>query len=167
MRDLSQFLEAYGESHQNPVNQWVHFICVPAIFFASLGLLWLIPLGGWLGLGEPAAYWVNGATVTGALAGLFYLRMGIWPLAMMAAWFFLSVWGVRALEASALSLGWTSLIIWVAAWAVQFWGHKIEGKKPSFAEDLVFLLVGPLFVCVELGAKMGLPIKLPTTGGQH
>ena len=39
----------------------------------------------------------------------------------------------------------------VAAWAAQFYGHKVEGAKPSFAEDMLFLLIGPLFVVDELG----------------
>ena len=50
MRNLQTFLADYGESHQNPVNQWVHILCVPAIFVSTLGLFWLLPLGQWLGL---------------------------------------------------------------------------------------------------------------------
>lgn len=167
MRTLPQFLEAYGESHRNPVNQWVHFICVPLIFFSSVGLLWLLQVGAWLGMAEPAATWVNGATIIGVLAAIFYLMLGVGTLVLMAGWFALSVWLVLLLEASALSMGWTCAGIWVASWAAQFWGHKIEGKKPSFSEDLIFLLIGPVFVCVELAAKAGLPVKLPTTGAQH
>ena len=37
-------------------------------------------------------------------------------------------------------------------------GHKIEGKKPSFVEDLVFLLIGPIFVSIEFASKLGLPV---------
>ena len=158
MRSLAQFLSDYGDSHQNPINQWVHFICVPVIFFSSLGLLWLVPIGSWLGLSAEVARWVNGGTLLAVVAAVFYLRLGLGVFALMAGWFLLSLWGVLALEASALSLGWTSLILWVAAWAVQVWGHKVEGKKPSFVDDLVFLLVGPVFVSVEIGAKLGLPV---------
>ena len=39
-----------------------------------------------------------------------------------------------------------SLAIFVVAWIGQFIGHKIEGKKPSFFDDVRFLLIGPLFV---------------------
>jgi uncharacterized membrane protein YGL010W len=38
---------------------------------------------------------------------------------------------------------------------VQVWGHKVEGKKPSFVDELVFLLVGPMFVSIELAHKVG------------
>ncbi|MEG2033750.1 MAG: Mpo1-like protein, partial [Janthinobacterium sp.] len=39
-----------------------------------------------------------------------------------------------------------SLGVFVLAWIGQFIGHQIEGKKPSFLDDLRFLLIGPLFV---------------------
>jgi uncharacterized membrane protein YGL010W len=39
-----------------------------------------------------------------------------------------------------------SIALFVLAWIGQFIGHKIEGKKPSFLDDLRFLLIGPLFV---------------------
>jgi uncharacterized membrane protein YGL010W len=48
-----------------------------------------------------------------------------------------------------------SLGIFVAAWVAQFVGHKIEGKKPSFFEDMQYLWVGPLFVLSKLLGKLG------------
>lgn len=155
MRTLGQFLEAYGESHRNPVNQIVHFICVPAIFFATVGLLWLVPVGSWLGLEPGIAWWVNGGTVLGVLAGLFYLKMGPGTFVLMVGWYALTVLGIVAITGAGWSLGWISLAIWLVAWAIQIWGHKVEGKKPSFVDDLVFLLVGPVFVSVEIAAKLG------------
>lgn len=156
MRTLGEFLEAYGESHRNPVNQIVHFICVPAIFFATLGLLWLVPIGSWLGLEADLAWWVNGGTLLGVLAGLFYLKMGIGTFLLMAAWYALSVLGIVGIVNAGWHLGWISLTIWLVAWAIQVWGHKVEGKKPSFVDDLVFLLIGPVFVSVEIAAKLGI-----------
>ena len=49
-----------------------------------------------------------------------------------------------------------SAIIFVGAWIAQFVGHKIEGKKPSFFEDLQYLLVGPVFVLAKLYARLGI-----------
>ena len=43
MKSLNQWLEAYGESHQNKTNKRIHFVCVPAIFFSIVGLLMSIP----------------------------------------------------------------------------------------------------------------------------
>lgn len=159
MRTLGQFLEAYGESHRNPLNQLIHFICVPAIFFSTLGLLWLVPIGQWLGLDAELAQWVNGATIVGVLAGVFYLRMSIATFVLMLGWFALSVLGVLAIEQVGWSLLWICVATWVLAWIVQVYGHKVEGKKPSFVDDLIFLLVGPVFVSVEIAAKLGIKTR--------
>ncbi|MCK0154685.1 DUF962 domain-containing protein [Alcanivorax sp. S6407] len=156
MRDLQTFLADYSESHRNPVNQWVHIICVPAIFVSTIGLFWLIPLGSWLGLEGSAAYWVNGGTLLAAICMPFYLRMSAGMTVLMSAWLALSLLAIVAVDRSDLPLGLTSAAVWLLAWAVQVWGHKVEGKKPSFVDDLVFLLVGPMFVSIELAHKLGL-----------
>ncbi|MEQ3724561.1 Mpo1-like protein [Alcanivorax sp.] len=156
MRNLNTFLADYGVSHRNPVNQWVHILCVPAIFVSTLGLFWLIPLGHWLGLDGSLAYWVNGGTLLAAICMPFYLRMSVGMTALMGVWLALSLAAVVAVDRSALSLGWSAAALWLLAWAVQVWGHKVEGKKPSFVDDLVFLLVGPMFVSIELAHKLGL-----------
>lgn len=159
MRTLGEFLVAYGESHRNPLNQMIHFLCVPAIFFSTLGLLWLVPIGAWLGFDGAVAYWVNGATVLGTLTGIFYLMMSPGTLVLMVAWFAASVAGVIAIEQAGGSVLWVSIVTWVVAWAVQVYGHKVEGKKPSFVDDLVFLLIGPVFVSVEIAAKLGIKTR--------
>ena len=166
MRSLSQFLHDYGDSHQNTVNQWVHIACVPAILISTLGLFWLIPVGSWLGLSGSGAYWVNGATILAGLSGIVYLRLSLWVFVLMAGWFVLSLWAIQSVLASGLSLFWTSLVVWIVAWAVQVVGHKIEGKKPSFVEDLVFLLIGPIFVSIEFAAKLGIPVPYAQSGPQ-
>jgi len=158
MRSLAQFLSDYGESHQNPVNQWVHIVCVPLILMSTLGLLWLVPVGSWLGLGGAAAEWVNGATLVAALSGIVYIRLSPGVFVLMLGWFAVSAWVIQSIRYSGGSLFFTSLVVWLAAWGVQVWGHKVEGKKPSFLEDLVFLLIGPIFVSIELAAKLGIPV---------
>ena len=51
-----------------------------------------------------------------------------------------------------------SILIFVTAWIGQFVGHMIEGKRPSFFEDLRFLLIGPLWVLTHLYAVLNLPV---------
>lgn len=150
MQTLEQYLDEYGQSHRNPLNQKIHFVCVPLIFVASLGLAWCLPIGAWLGMEQPLAYWINGATIGGAIASIFYFLMGLRPTLVITGWFAASVAIIVGIDQSALSLLWTSVIVWVAAWIAQFYGHKVEGAKPSFAKDMLFLLVGPLFVVDEL-----------------
>jgi uncharacterized membrane protein YGL010W len=154
MRSLDEFLTEYGKTHRNPVNQRIHFVCVPLIFISTLALGWLLNLG-LLGVNGPAGYWVNASTVFGSLILLFfYLRLGLRPSAWMLAWFGLSVAFILAVEASPLPLWAVAGGAWIACWAVQLVGHNIEGAKPSFFDDLVFLLIGPLFVLDEFGVRL-------------
>lgn len=147
MRTLEQFLDAYAESHQNPLNQIIHVICVPAIFFATLGLAWLVPVGRFIpGVSADAAPWINAATLFMPIAAIYYLRLSFGSLVIGAAWTALSVMLILAIQHASAPLFWISLVVWVLAWAVQLYGHHVEGAKPSFADDLVFLLIGPLFV---------------------
>ena len=156
MRDLHTFLGDYAESHQNPVNQWVHILCVPAIFVSTLGLFWLIPVGQWLGLEGSLAYWVNGGSLLALVCMPFYFRMSAGMTLLMAGWLAASIAAIVLVERSALSLGWTSAAVWLLAWAVQVWGHKVEGKKPSFFEDIQYLMIGPAWIMGFLYRKWGI-----------
>jgi uncharacterized membrane protein YGL010W len=130
MRTVDQLLEKYAESHKNPVNEWIHFICVPVIMWTVLGLFW-------------AAH--PGAAVAAALLSLaYYFSLSV-PFALGMCVMALAMLGVLYL----LPPGWVlpaAAAAFVVAWIFQFIGHKIEGKKPSFFDDLRFLLIGPLFV---------------------
>ncbi len=54
---------------------------------------------------------------------------------------------------TAFPLLYVSLAIFIIAWIGQFYGHKIEGKKPSFIKDLQFLLIGPAWVFEKLSKR--------------
>jgi uncharacterized membrane protein YGL010W len=129
-RQVQLLIDKYSESHLNHTNEIIHFICVPAIVFSLLGLLWavhpLVAVG--VGLLSLAYYFT--------LSVPFAMGMILMSGAMLAA--------LYALPQSVILP--MSLTVFVVAWIGQFIGHKIEGKKPSFFEDLRFLLIGPLFV---------------------
>ncbi|MEW9897786.1 Mpo1-like protein [Chitinivorax sp. PXF-14] len=158
MRTLKQWLTLYGESHQNPANIAIHKICVPTIVFTAFGLLWTIPVPDGIRnlLGINGVGLVNAATLAFLLGMAFYLRLsGIMALGMgiMCAGFLaLLVW-LQATGAHILQL---SVVIFVVAWIGQFIGHKIEGKKPSFFEDLQFLLIGPAWTLAALYRGLGI-----------
>lgn len=155
---LKHYLTEYGKSHRNPINQRIHFVCVPAILISTLALGWLVSLG--LVVDAPWARWVNLATVGSVLTIPFYLRMGVRALLAMTAFNALAIACILAVEASGLPLWAVAGAVWIAAWAVQLIGHNIEGAKPSFADDLKFLLIGPLFVLDELGVNLhDAPVK--------
>lgn len=129
-RRIDTLLARYAESHRNPVNEIIHFICVPAIMLSVLGLLWAA---------HPLA-----ALVVTVVSLIYYFTLSV-PLAFgMVAMSAAMLWFLSALPQSLVLP--VSIAIFVVAWIVQFIGHKIEGKKPSFLEDIRFLLIGPLFV---------------------
>ena len=159
MRTADEWFEAYGESHQNPVNKAIHWVCVPVIVFATLGLLWLVPMPGRTALlGADLAPYANLGSLT-MLAVLFgfYVRLSLAISVFMLAYTALCLWGIVAIEASAYSLWQVCTITFVLAWIAQFIGHHIEGQKPSFLEDLQFLFVGPAWLIHFIYKKVGIP----------
>ena len=150
MRTAQDWFDDYAVSHQNPTNQVVHYICVPLIFFSVIGLFMSIPTGflkGTFGLYNPLIE--NWAVVVTLFISIFYLRMGFWYFLQMLFFILLAIIGNFWLGNN-VNLLIASVVIFVAAWIGQFWGHKVEGKKPSFIKDLQFLLIGPLWVVKKL-----------------
>ncbi|WP_296942214.1 DUF962 domain-containing protein [uncultured Massilia sp.] len=129
-RTIDVLLAQYADSHRHPANERIHFVCVPLIMFTLLGMLWSL---------HPS---LAVAACAGALC--YYLGLSR-PFALGMLALALAMLAVLALMPPATVLP-LSLAVFVAAWIGQFIGHKIEGKKPSFFDDLRFLLVGPLFV---------------------
>ena len=156
MRSEQQFLDEYGVSHQNPVNLVVHMLCVPAIFIATFALLWFLPIGRFVpGLPPTVAPYVNAATIGLPLVLGFYGLLSLRALLVGALWLAVSFALILAGIAAALPVLWIAAAVWVLAWAVQFYGHQVEGAKPSFADDLLFLLIGPLFVQQKFNRLFG------------
>ncbi len=150
MKTAQQWFDDYAVSHQNLTNQLIHYICVPAIFFSVIGLLMSIPtvfLESTFELYNPIIE--NWATVVGVFILIFYVRLGFWYFAQMLLITMLCIIGNYWLGNN-VNLLIASLIIFVVAWIGQFYGHKVEGKKPSFIKDLQFLLIGPLWVVKKL-----------------
>jgi uncharacterized membrane protein YGL010W len=138
-RRVDQLITHYGESHQNPRNEVIHFIAIPLIMLSLIGMLFA--LHPFVAYGFVAASMVYYAR----LSGVFFVSMVLWSALTVAV--------VFAMGPRVLSL---SVAIFVGAWILQFIGHKIEGKKPSFFEDIQYLWVGPLFVLSKLFGKLGI-----------
>jgi uncharacterized membrane protein YGL010W len=139
-RDIDILLAKYAESHQNQTNELIHFVCIPAIVFSLLGILWAIhPVVALLVVLGSLYYYLK-------LSRPFALGMGAMSVVMLALLAMLP-------EMTVLPV---SIAVFVVAWIGQFIGHKIEGKKPSFFDDLRFLLIGPLFVLSFLYRRMHL-----------
>ena len=153
MKTAQEYFDEYAVSHQNETNQTIHYICVPLIFFSVIGLLMSIPtslLENTFGLYNPLLE--NWAVVVGVFISIFYLRLGFWYFTEMLFVILVSIIGNFWLG-NTVNLLYASLIIFILAWIGQFYGHKIEGAKPSFLKDLEFLLIGPLWVIQKLNKK--------------
>ena len=139
-RSIDILLERYAESHRNHTNEIIHFVCIPLIVLSLLGILWAIHPVAAIAIILASLYYYS------KLSRQFAIGMGLMSAAML---------GLLSLmpDMTVLPL---SIAIFVVAWIGQFVGHKIEGKKPSFLEDLRFLLIGPLFVLSFLYRRMNL-----------
>lgn len=145
---LHRLLAKYKESHQNTLNQKIHWVCVPLIFYSIVGLLHAIPIGqisvAWVGL---------------ALVWLYYVRLSIKLSVgfLLVAMLCIAVaHGVQ--QWGSLTLIISSIIIFALAWVGQFYGHHIEGKKPSFLTDVQFLLIGPAWILQFIYRSLGIKL---------
>ncbi len=150
-RPIDRWFANYSGDHQNTTNQSIHFIAVPTILWTVTALLWCIPVpGSWFGAG----FW---AAIAAFAAWMFYYRasrkLGLGMLAVFIAMLWLNRWLHATLGLDRLL--WLAAAVFVVAWIAQFVGHKIEGKKPSFLTDLVYLLIGPAWVLAKLFRKLG------------
>ncbi len=136
MRTAEQWLEEYARTHQNPANQRIHLIAVPLIFWSVIAALATLP---------PVFLML----LTPALT--FYFALG-WAIGLVMVLivgfslmlsYVLMIWGVP--------LFYVALTVFFLAWIAQFYGHKLEGKRPAFFLDLLFLLVGPLWTLQKIG----------------
>ena len=145
MKKAEEWFNQYGISHKNKTNIFIHKICVPAIMFSVICLFYSIPFP------EKMSFypWLNWGTILIISSWFFYMTLGKRVLFLMMTQSILMYWGVLYLEPFT-NLFYLGLITFVVAWIFQFIGHKIEGLKPSFLEDLQFLLIGPAWVFRKL-----------------
>jgi uncharacterized membrane protein YGL010W len=152
-KSADQWFNEYGESHQNPVNKTIHWIAVPTIFMTVVGLFWSIPVPA---LFESIPY-LNWATIGLVAAIIFYLYISISLGIGMAIFSVVMVAIVSWFQGTGILPVWQmSLILFVFMWILQFIGHAIEGKKPSFFKDVQFLLIGPAWLMGFIYRKLGI-----------
>lgn len=151
-RRIDQLLGSYAEDHRNPLNQVVHWICVPLIVWSALAALWTIPVPGTL-------------FKPGAWAGLAMFLVLQWYLKLSRALGLAMLVGFVAMGAVTWILferiGAMALLelaggVFVLAWVAQFWGHHVEGRRPSFLTDLTYLAIGPLWVAAKVLRRLGI-----------
>lgn len=148
---LIDYLAHYAAYHRDRRNIVTHFAGIPLIVLALLILLsrplmpltneWIVSPAVAVALGVLGGfYWPLDRRYTLVLAGYFGVCIAL------GNWF--------ATQETALWLG-AGLSLFVLGWIIQFVGHAFEGRKPAFFDELISLLVGPLFVVAELGFLCG------------
>lgn len=150
MKTLTDHLTQYAAYHQDARNVATHFVGIPMIVLAVTILL---SRPAWDVGGLP----LTPALLVSVLSSLFYLRMDLRFGLAMALQLALCLWASQwfAAQETAVWLGW-GIGLFVVGWAIQFLGHYWEGRKPAFVDDLVGLLVGPLFLTAEVAFALRL-----------
>ena len=153
MKTQKQWFDEYALSHQNKTNQLIHYICVPLIFFSIVGLFMSIPSKGienLVRMNNPILE--NWAAIILFVLLFFYIKLSFSTFLRMLLFSLICLVGNYYLS-DIIPLLYASLAIFVVAWIGQFYGHKLEGKKPSFFKDLQFLLIGPAWVFEKISKK--------------
>ena len=153
-RSATPLMVQYAHYHRDRRNIVTHLLGIPLIFM-SIGVLLLAP--SWEVMGHALTL----AWCAWALTSLWYLTRGDLLLGLatslvngaliaaahqVPAWS--AVWGLTVWQAG--------LGLFVLGWAIQFIGHYFEGRKPAFVDDVVGLLVGPMFVVGEVLMMAGM-----------
>lgn len=152
MRRIDELLDQYSSDHRNTTNQSIHLVCVPLIVWSVTALLWTIPV--------PGTWFLPGAFSAFAmfLAWAYYWRLSktlsIGLLLCFVGSALLNRWIADTFGMQVLLF--TAIAVFVVAWIGQFIGHILEGHRPSFFTDLVFLLIGPLWTLRKLYQRIGI-----------
>ncbi len=152
-KSIDTWLDEYAESHQNKTNKAIHWVCVPLIFLTIMALIWAIPVPSFMA----SIPFLNWATISTAVIILFYSRLSISLMLGMLMFTIICLGAIYGFEqAFPGKLVPTAVIAFIILWVGQFYGHKIEGKKPSFLKDVQFLMIGPAWVMAFIYRKLGL-----------
>ncbi|TQV85576.1 DUF962 domain-containing protein [Aliikangiella coralliicola] len=150
MKTLIDQLSKYAEYHRDPRNIATHFVGIPLIV-VSIAVLLSRPSFELFGI------IVSPAVAVALISVVYYLMLDLFFGFLMTIVMFLSIWAGQSLAAGTTEswLGW-GIGLFVVGWIIQFIGHYYEGKKPAFVDDIMGLVIGPLFVVAEAMFLLGL-----------
>ena len=150
MKSFIEHMSTYAEYHRDTRNIATHLVGVPVIVFAVIVLL-SRPMF------DLAGYTANPAMFAYVAALVFYFRLNFAFASIMAVLMGAGLFAAFSIAAMSTTL-WlaTGVGLFVGGWIVQFVGHHYEGKKPAFVDDLVGLLIGPLFILAEVLFALGM-----------
>ena len=139
VRKVDELFARYAESHRNPTNKAIHWVCVPLITWSVHRAL--------LGVVADRRLWLI------ALSLVFYIWLSPRDRDRHAGRHGSARLSAHAARPHALAV---AIVVFVLAWIGQFIGHRIEGRKPSFFDDVKFLLVGPAWLLAHIYRRVGI-----------
>ena len=145
----------YKSYHNNHINQWIHLVCIPLIFFT--GFIFL-------SYTEPVSRITGGANwsfVVAAVYVIYYLVLELPTLpvagviASSVVIFFKQY--SEILTKTHPDIWKPALAVHIIAWLTQFYGHAVhEGRSPALVDNLAqAFLSAPFFVLLECMFSMG------------
>ena len=148
-------LDEYSESHQNLTNEIIHWICVPFIFWSIIALLYSVPNAFLVSIiGEH--FYANWAVLIMIPVFIYYISLSASITVGMLVFICICLSISDYLfQNSNFPLWAIAVIVFIISWIGQFYGHKVEGKKPSFLKDIQFLLIGPAWLMHFIYKKIG------------
>ncbi|WP_020398445.1 Mpo1 family 2-hydroxy fatty acid dioxygenase [Kordiimonas gwangyangensis] len=156
----------YSAYHRDGRNQATHHVGVPMIVFSVLVITSTIPLvttvEGPITVGAAlmallVLFYIIAAPLVGTIAALLYgaLSFGAAQIAAMGEGIPMKVF----------------LTLFIVGWAIQFWGHKYEGRKPALFDNLLQIFMAPSFLIAEilfsLGLEEGLQAEIKSRMGKY
>ena len=155
MKTIQQWLDEYSVSHQNPTNKTIHWICVPLIFFSVIGMLYSVQFP----IKLVGNLYLNLALIVLGFVTVYYfvlsksLSVGMLLFSLVCIAVCYEIQSVTSTPLWAICIG-----IFVLAWIGQFYGHKVEGMKPSFFKDLQYLMIGPAWLMSFIYKRLGIDL---------
>lgn len=129
----NQLYTEYAGYHRDVRNRRAHAVGIPLIVLGLLGTFSLLRIGP-----------VDLAVLAAVAVLLYYVATDARGALISAVVF-------AVLYETAIRLPWeVSVGAFVLGWTFQLVGHRFEGNKPKFTENLVYLLIGPLYFFQEL-----------------
>ena len=154
MKTALDQLSTYAQYHRDRRNIATHLVGVPMIVLAVIVLLSRPGI-------DVAGMPITPAIVAVVVSGIYYLRLDLeLGMTLVLIHAVMAVAGAAvAAEGTALWLT-AGIGLFVVGWIIQFVGHYYEGRKPAFVDDVMGLVIGPLFVLAEVVFALGLRQRL-------
>ncbi len=156
MKTVEEHLSNYKSVHLNKRNIQMHFIGIPLIVWAISLLLSLHTIETTI---ANNAYTYTPAIIILAVILLYYFKLDVKLALGMAVYLVVNLYLAEVVSPMENALV-IAIVAFVAGWIIQFIGHHYEKAKPAFFDDLMGLIIGPLFLMAEVYFALGVEKKL-------